>query len=650
MQTLSPVEFFQRVWPSKLLTNETLEMRYIDRAQKGFVRRIFFHTVDSFLENVDRYREHDIYFGVSTRYGTGTGKKRDCYRSQVVWADLDGKKIADCDFDLKPNILVNSGGGVHAYWILNTSTLVRDEEKGAEIEAINRALANKLEADIAAIDFTRILRVPGTLNHKYDPYRKVEAFLVSGKNYTIEDFKRHGFFEKKQVSEVNVDLNGGRIITNLPRKVAILLSQSGGVSHGGDFSRQDSAVITALLSSGLSPEDTYATFVSSARGKHAAERKEGHLQDYVARTIKKALSFLGQNSNGSISVDFRRKKPTTQGEGLITQKVSDISIETPRWVWPGYLPEGKLTLLVGDPGMGKSTIALDILSRISKGTHLPFSRRTITGTSLIASAEDAASDTIAPRLIAAGADRSRIEILKEIKTDEGTMLLSFPRDLDYFRKAIIKKGARIVVIDPLNAFLSRDVDSHRDQDVRGVLMPFEDIAEETGASIVIVAHLNKREDSSILYRVGGSIGLVGAARSVMAVSHIPDKATRVLYSMKSTLSETPVSLEYEVRQFTKTRDGNEWKGDPTIKSSKIRWMGEIDFDPRSGVGVSQDKATRAAEAFLRQVIEDSEAPVDEIFREARQAGVARPQLMRVKESLDVATFKKKGKWYWKLPD
>lgn len=468
--------------------------------------------------------------------------------------------------------------------------------------------------------------------------------------YSLDYFINRNIFKERPSSNLNVDFGDGSVIKNLPDKIRSVLF-NGTSTHKGDYSRQDASVITALLRHGLSARDTYATFLSSPRGKHAAQRKNGHLQDYVQRTIRKAISYLGMTEGESIRIDFARRKPELEGEGVITVKASEVSVERPQWIWPKYIPAGRITLIAGNPGEGKSTLTLDIVSRISRGTFLPVGGRTVPGTCLVASAEDATADTIVPRLIALDARLDRVEIMKDVRIDDETVLLSFPRDLGIFREAIEKRGARLVVVDPLNAFLSREVDSHRDQDIRGVLAPFETIAEETGAAIVIVAHLNKREEASILYRIGGSIGLVGAARSVLGVSRIPDKDTRVLYSLKSNLGPKPPALEYELREIKKLRgETGKWKGEEKVVSNTVRWLGETDFDPSTGTVVSQDKAERAAETFLRQIIGDGEVKTEIIFKEARAAGVSRPQLVRVKEALEVQTFKKQGIWYWKFQD
>lgn len=145
------------------------------------MRREFIPSVEQFLNRAHKASaQYDVYFALATRFGISSGTKRDCYRICTVWADLDkNRKISECRFDPKPDILVNSGGGVHAYWLLESPLLLRGEtERWKDLEAVNRALSYKFRGDKMAIDIARVLRVPGTFNHKFSPAREVRAFAV----------------------------------------------------------------------------------------------------------------------------------------------------------------------------------------------------------------------------------------------------------------------------------------------------------------------------------------------------------------------------------------------------------------------------------------------------------------------------------------
>lgn len=473
----------------------------------------------------------------------------------------------------------------------------------------------------------------------------------------IEDFKRLGLYEEKAAAE-DCTFEGGKVVAdlNISDKIKSLMATVGGDSHKGDLSRQDSAVITSLLVSGLTPADTYTTFLASVRGQDSLRRKEGHVDDYVRRTIERAAGFIKKSAT-KVSVNFSKEKFDPRTMGLIISMGHEVETEKTQWVWPGYIPAGKLTLIAGDPGMGKSTMVGDLIARITRGTYLPTGQRSVTGMSLIASAEDAPEDTIIPRLIAADANLRRVGVIREVRNDEeaedgGSRYLSFPRDLKLLRHTLIQRGCRLLIIDPLNAFLEKGTDSYKDQDMRRVLHPMEQMAEETGTAILIVAHLNKKEDSSTLYRVGGSIGFIGAARSVLAVTRMADD-TRVLYSLKSNLSSRPASMAYEIKQVRKVKTPeNTWKGEDVIESSGIRWLGEVDFNPfaKETTATPAAKISEEASDFLRQVLTTStEIDCEILYAEAKSAGINKASLNKVKTHLGVKSTRRDGKWFWSWP-
>lgn len=175
-------EFFLAVWPRTLLRDETLELRCLRRNPTKVCHREFLTSTQEFLKAVDRYSQAktpmDFYFGVATRRKSKSTKE-DCFRVRTIWADIDGtKKIQERISGLgsmKPDFIVDSGGGMHLYWTLY-NPIILGESRWSQVEAVNRSLCYRLDADNAAIDITRILRVPGTQNHKYLPPKKVKVY------------------------------------------------------------------------------------------------------------------------------------------------------------------------------------------------------------------------------------------------------------------------------------------------------------------------------------------------------------------------------------------------------------------------------------------------------------------------------------------
>src|SRR5262245_28466266 len=204
-----------------------------------------------------------------------------------------------------------------------------------------------------------------------------------------------------------------------------------------------------------------------------------------------------------------RRDPILSKRVAVLADVQSTSID---WIWPGRIARGKLHVLAGDPGLGKSFLTLDIASRITSGNVWPDGGTAPIGNVLVFSLEDDAADTIRPRVTAMGGDEYRIYV-----ENRETKTLSLDKEIHHLQELIIETGAVLVVIDPLNAYVG-NVDTFNDAKVRTVLGPLSTAASATKAAVLAVMHLNKNEEMGDLYRVGGSIGFIGAARLAFAVS------------------------------------------------------------------------------------------------------------------------------------
>jgi RecA-family ATPase len=248
-----------------------------------------------------------------------------------------------------------------------------------------------------------------------------------------------------------------------------------------------------------------------------------------------------------------------------TLRAADIEPERIRRLWGNYLFLGKVTVIDGDPGLGKSTAMVDIAARVT--THQPMpdgSRSDLDGPAsvLILSAEDGAGDTIRTRLEAAGADLERAIIWDCNIDDNGSELLpSLPEDISLMAELIQRHDVAMVTIDPIMAYLGSNTNSYRDQDVRRALAPLAKIGEATGAALVLVRHLNKAMGGSAIYRGGGSIGIVGAARSgLLAAKHPDDENRRILASTKCNLGPQPPFLAYRLEGHANGAGYVVWEG------------------------------------------------------------------------------------------
>jgi len=336
-------------------------------------------------------------------------------------------------------------------------------------------------------------------------------------------------------------------------------------------------------------------------------------------------------------------------EGGYGVLLSEVQPERVSWLWPGRIPRGKITLIDGDPGLGKSAATTDLAARVTAGAKWPDGTPCERGGVVILSAEDGLADTIRPRFDAAGGDPSEAVAVSTVPDSEGNeRQIAIPDDLAVIEAAIERVGAVLVVIDPLMAFLPGDVNSHRDQDVRRALAPLARLAERAGAAIVVIRHLNKTTGGNALYRGGGSIGIVGAARSgLLIAAHPEDDGRRVMASMKSNLAAPAPSLVFGLEPAENGAVRVDWKGESTLDASALL-SAPTDPEERSVLQEAKD--------LLRETLSEGPVPAAEVKQEARSADISERTLKSAKRELGVLTSREGeagkrggGQWVWALP-
>jgi hypothetical protein len=338
--------------------------------------------------------------------------------------------------------------------------------------------------------------------------------------------------------------------------------------------------------------------------------------------------------------------------GAIITRFSEIEAQPVVWLWPGHVPAGMLTVLDGDPSLGKSTLTLDLAARVSTGRAMPDGSvgRSPAGVVLL-SGEDDLGRTIRPRLEAADADLDRVATVALRARDGATRApVITADDLRLVEEAIRKVAAGLLVLDPLVAYLPDGIDTHRDHDVRRALTALSDLASRTDCAVIVVRHLRKSGAENPLYRGGGSIGITAAARAVFLVARDPDDPSgdrRVLAPLKTNLGPMPPSLAFRLAV------------EPGRDHPHLAWDGVSNHDARSLFAVPatgrRPSATDEAEDVLRAILDDGPLPAGEAQRLATDAGVADRTLDRARRLLGV-TARKVGKpgeagqhWEWSLP-
>lgn len=405
------------------------------------------------------------------------------------------------------------------------------------------------------------------------------------------------------------------------------------------------AISRVLESAGTSANvEAYARIILGAH----RDRKAGRLARDIAQRIEAGDS--GEEVSTLASKLDRLCSGTA--DTVRVNLMSGVQPEAVQWLWPGRIPLGMVTVFDGDPGLGKSTVTLDLAARLSRGWAMPDGSTGPEASGVvILSAEDDAARVVRPRLDAAGADVERIATVQLADDEGGTRDLEICRaDLAPLERGVREVGALLVVIDPLMAFLPADVNAHRDQDVRRALAALRAFAERTGVAVLVVRHLNKSTGGSPLYRGGGSIGIIGAARAGLLMAVDPDDASgegRVLAVSKANLALRPTSLKLRLA------------AERGALAARVRWEGESQHTAGTLLAQPEDPEERSAldeaEARLRELLACGDVGAEEGEREARAAGISERTLRRARHRLGVESHKvgrpgERGqRWVWRLP-
>lgn len=605
-----------------------LELRA--KSSSGEIRRAFLtptdtHGIATFL--AAHKKDDDVWFGVSTRRAPGSGKLADCGQLGALFIDLDchgdAPELAAVEaqvaaFRFPPSIVIRSGSGLHCYWLLRTPADVQTQKDA--IYSTLRGLAAALGGDRAAAEPARVLRVPGTRNQKYTPTRPVGVSVFEpSRRYNISDLQLASQEAAPPVPPVRPRVDLSQPIMEGEGRNATVYRFGRSLKLKGAPDADISASMQTLNANFCRPP---------------LELTE------IDQVIRNVLT----QSDRTTGVPDREPAAAGPARRAVLTRLADIPPQTVAYIWPGRLARGRLNLLIGDPGLGKSFVALDVAARVTRGAEWPDGGQAPEGHVLVLSAEDNAADTLRPRADALAADVSRIHILSATRVDGATadhdQPFSLVTDLPLLESAIVETGAVFVIVDPLSAYLGLTIDSYKDAHVRSVLGPLAALAERQQVAVLGIMHLTKGADQRALYRALGSVAFVAAARLVLAVApHPNDDAQRVLVPVKSNICTPAAALAY------------------SLNDGALKWNPE----PISGITADQLLAPQGpdrhkrddAVEWLRSMLAEGPVDVTVLEREARAARIPWRTVQRAKAQLDVDSVRTggvggAGKWSWLL--
>ena len=340
-----------------------------------------------------------------------------------------------------------------------------------------------------------------------------------------------------------------------------------------------------FLSERLDMERVFLCLDSDKAGEDACKRLAALLPDSVSVTRiqpcmkdwNDVLMHRAEISNRNYFKSIVLKEPS-KPETVKIIRMSDVELTPVEWLWKPYLPSGKLSVLQGNPGEGKTYFAMHLAAACTNGKLLPNMERMEPFNVIYQTAEDGLGDTVKPRLIEAGADLDRVLVIDD---SDVQLTLSDER----IEKAIVENNARLVIIDPIQAYLGADVDMNRANEVRPIFMRLGQVAQRTGCAILLIGHLNKAAGMQSLQRGLGSIDIAAAVRSVMFIGKLKhDPTMRILTHEKSSLAPPGASLAFSL--------GDE---------GGFRWVGEYDItadEMLSGIEPQRETKTQQAKDLI----------------------------------------------------
>ena len=333
-------------------------------------------------------------------------------------------------------------------------------------------------------------------------------------------------------------------------------------------------------------------------------------------------------------MDNRRNEPNLK---LINME--QVEIEKIGWLLYPFIPFGKVTIVQGDPGEGKTTMVLQIIAKLTKGEAvLPsgsdepaLEEKTMDlepVNVIYQTAEDGLGDTIKPRLLSAGADCSRVMVIDD--NDQALTMMDARLE-----EAIIQTKARLVVLDPIQGFLGAAVDMHRANEIRPLMKRIAVLAEKYHCAIILIGHMNKNSNGKSSYRGLGSIDFQAAARSVLIVGRIKDEPEiRVVCHVKSSLAPEGKSIAFRLD-----------------KDTGFEWIGEYDISADDLLsGDNRGQKIHAAKEFLKEILASGSVAQTKVAEEAESRRIKKKTLWNAKKELEIDSVKIGNQWFWMLPE
>lgn len=628
-----------RIWslqPGKFFCLSTKDGK--GKWEDHFFTRAQFRTIPQFLkDNADK----QLYF---CPHGFNKPRRLKPYAAMpnLLWSDLDESDPRTLKF--KPTVAIESSPGRYVgLWFTNAEVT----------EELNRRMSYAVGADKSGWDVTQVLRVPGTTNYKYHSMPRVKILWTDGPEYKIADL------EKKLPNFGAEDDNG----TDESDAAAVYKEYEKVLPHwcrrellngkptAGKRSEMFWKLGQTLVECGLGTEEVFVLLKASPWNKFAGRRNEDlQLQREIDKALNKHLS-----ANKAKATERRRNIHDDDADDdgkednerkLIFQTMEDVEEENIEWIWYPYLAFGELSILEGDPGLGKSYLMQVVCRHICDGLKLPTSthgEKPVKGKVLYFDIENSAGSVTKKRLMTNG-----LTNMREFIQCEEPFSIDDEDALDEVYDWIEANRPAVVVFDTINTYMGK-TDAFKGHEVQQVFARFREIAKRFHCAVVVLRHLTKSTKEKALYRGQGSIAFAGLARVVMTVGTVPDDPDmRAMAITKINVAKPPPALTFSIESMPDTLKERD--------RSKFVWGEYVDLaadDLLAAPTKSSNSEKEDATAFLEAQLDEGPLELDKLERMAEKRSIGKRALEKAADSLGIVKkskgFGKDKRMFWSLP-
>lgn len=582
-----------------------------------FFKRSEFKEVETFIRD---NKDKDLYF---CPHGFSSARRlEDCaVMPHLMWADLD--EADPREIDIKPTIAIESSPGRYVgLWFL---------EDTLPSKMLNKRLSYFLEADHGGWDVTQVLRIPGTTNYKYQSTPRVRTLWVDGPTYTSKEIARKvPDFEDNDEDTEGVLKVYRKYEKSLPQWVRRELLN--GKPTPGKRSEMMWKLVNTLAECGVSSDDAFILLQASPWNKFGDRQLKKEIDKSSGR------KFKGKKVEEASSSQYK----------FLSHSLDDVEEENIDWIWYPYLARGELSILEGDPGVGKSYLAQMVCAAIADGKRLPSVKKMprVEGKIAYFDLENSAGSVTKKRLMTNG-----IKNITNYYQEEEPFMVDNEERVAEVEEAIEHLKPTVIVFDTLNTYIGK-ADTNKGAESQQAFAWFKLLAKRFDCSVLVLRHLTKgSRDGKALYRGQGNIAFAGMARVVMSVGLMPDDPdTRVMAVTKINVTKPPKALTYRITELPDTLKESD--------RSKFEWGDFADItadDLIAGPPPVRGPSERdGAKKFLEELLKDGAVELKKIERAAETRSVDIRTIYRAADAMGVKRvvkgFGKDKKSMWSLPE